>query len=529
MRKFIGLALIVILGAAAFSLHASDRTTRIVGGTEVTDARYPWMASVYFRSSGTLFFPGCGGSLISDRWILSAAHCFVDRDTGVQQSADDVRILLAALNLATDDGLFLRPSRIVVHPQYDPQTFKNDIALIELTTTVDIQPITLPTPANPVPQDGELATVAGWGDTAEGGSASSQLLEVDLPIVTHNSCLAFYPDSLDQTAMVCAGGSRAGGEDACQGDSGGPLFVPRGNQNVQAGVVSFGVGCARPGIPGVYTRLSSYFNWISGFVTPASVYDGQSESDVVAVPDAVETLTPNSRISASVAQGDTNIYLAQSTNVVELVTLQGDADLGVFNSRQFSEATLVCSSLLVTSTDRCELDSVGDYYVAVAGYEGSDYTLAVSNGAAPVTDVQVPTLVLDVPVQGSLLEGTAAVYRATSGNTATLTSISGDADLLVFSSENISIDTLLCRSLESGSALDVCNFNEADGEVYVGVYGFNATDYSLVITQSNNAPVVTPQGGDDDGGGGLFNLMGLLALLSLLAGRVLFYQTARGR
>ncbi|MEM7259333.1 MAG: serine protease, partial [Pseudomonadota bacterium] len=399
MRKFISFMLLAWLGMVSFSLQASDRTTRIVGGTEVTDFRYPWMASVYFRSSGTLFLPGCGGSLISDRWILSAAHCFVDRETGVRQSVDDIAVLLGALNLSSDDGLFIRASQLVVHPDYDPQTFRNDIALIELVSSVDLQPITLPTPANPVPQAGELATVAGWGRTSEGGSSSSQLLEVDLPIVTHNSCLAFYANSLNQNAMVCAGGARDGGQDACQGDSGGPLFVPRGNQNVQAGVVSFGVGCARPGIPGVYTRLSSYFNWISGFVSPASVYNGQSENSVVSVPDAVETLLPNTRVQASVSQGDTIIYLARSTNRVVLETLQGDADLGVFSSRNFSEATLVCSSRLAGGgTDQCDLSSIGDYYVAVAGYASSEYTLAVSNGAAPVTDVQVQTLRLDIPV-----------------------------------------------------------------------------------------------------------------------------------
>ncbi|MEM7259841.1 MAG: hypothetical protein AAF404_20900, partial [Pseudomonadota bacterium] len=117
----------------------------------------------------------------------------------------------------------------------------------------------------------------------------------------------------------------------------------------------------------------------------------------------------------------------------------------------------------------------------------------------------------------------AAVYRATNGNTATLTSISGDADLLVFSSDNISIDTLLCSSQASGSALDVCSYNDSDGEVYLGVYGFSATDYSLVISQGDETPVVTPQTADSDGGGGVFTLFGLLTLLSLLAGRVIVF------
>jgi len=150
-----------------------------------------------------------------------------------------------------------------IWPEYDAATITNDIALLELPDPVDfLTPITLPNLINPVPENGERATVTGWGLTSENGAPSSILQEVDLPIVSHNNCFSFYAlDPLigvNSETSLCAGAIRAGGRDSCQGDSGGPLFVQRGNQFVQAGVVSFGVGCARPSVPGVYSRVAPF-------------------------------------------------------------------------------------------------------------------------------------------------------------------------------------------------------------------------------------------------------------------------------
>lgn len=527
------LCILLIGFCAMFTLQASatDRTIRIVGGTEVSDLRYPWMASIYFRFEGSRFFPGCGGSLISPRWILSAAHCFVDAETGLQSSADDVAVLLGAVNLASDDGIFEVVSRIVVHPNYDVVSSANDIALLELPEAVAFEPITIPSLANPVPLDGELATVAGWGATTEGGSQSAQLLEVDVPIVAHNACLPFYEDSLNQPLMVCAGGTPLGGRDSCQGDSGGPLFVSRGNQPVQAGVVSFGVGCARPGIPAVYTRLTGYANWISGIVSNPSFYDGSNADDVVAVSDPVEVLAPNSRIRASVVQGDTDLYQSSGINQILLETFAGDADLYVFNSAVFSRDSLVCLSEEETAIDQCSFDREGSFYIAVSGFASSEYALTVSSGSGEVVEQGVVTLQLDVAVGGSLLEGTAAVYRATNGNLATLTSVSGDADLLVFSSDDFSVDTLICSSEEAGSAIDSCAYADADSEVFVGVFGYTDTDYSLVISANdvtvNPNPVVSPQAGVDEGRSGGGGVSGLIVLLALSLG-VRFRRRIRG-
>ena len=512
-RQFIA-SLLFLLTLFSSTLAASDRTIRIVGGTEVPDNRYPWMAAIYFRVDGNRFLPGCGGSLVSDRWIVSAAHCFVD--SGVPSNPNNVAFLLGATDLTSDDGIFSVVSRIVIHPDYNPNTQENDIALLELPDPVGCQPITLPSLANPVPIDGELATAAGWGSTSEGGSQSTQLLEVDLPIVAHNACLPFYQNSLNQPLMLCAGGVPQGGRDSCQGDSGGPLFVNRAGQVVQAGIVSFGVGCARPGIPGIYTRMISYTDWISGFVNDLRIYDGSGADDVVAVDNPVQVLVPNSRVAASVGEGDTDIYTTNNINDITLETLRGDADLYVFSSANFSRDTLLCVSNEVTAFDRCTFDGMGSYFVAVSGFADSDYELTVSSGAAEITNTEIVTLQLDVPVNGSVQEDTAAVFRAVSGDTATLTSISGDPDLFIFSTDQPGVETLICASDESGTAIDSCAYTDSDSEVFIVVYGYTDSDFSLAISSANGTnPVVTSQTPDSDadsGGGGSLQVAVLLLL-----------------
>ena len=541
MSRHVFASLLLALALFSSALLAADRTVRIVGGTQVPDNRYPWMASIYFRVADNRFLPGCGGSLISDRWIVSAAHCFVNG--GVPADPNNVAFLLGATDLTSDDGIFNVVSRIVVHPEYNPNTQENDIALLELPQPVGFEPITLPSVANPVPIDGELATAAGWGATSEGGPQSNQLLEVDLPIVAHNACLPFYQNSLNQPLMLCAGGVPFGGRDSCQGDSGGPLFVTRADQVVQAGIVSFGVGCARPGIPGIYTRMIAYTDWISGFVNDLRIYDGSGADEVVAVDNPVQVLEPNSRVADSVGEGDTDIYSTDNVSNVVLETLRGDADLYVFSSANFSSTTLLCVSDEVTPIDQCTLDSTGSLFVAVSGFADSDYVLTVSSGGAEIADREIETLQLDIPVSGSLQENTSVMYRATSGDTATLTSVSGDADLFVFSNDQASLETLICSSEEAGSAIDSCTYADPDSEVFIAVLGYTDADYSLAIssangvannpggipTSSNPGPEVTPQSpvndvsvdADDSGGnsgGGSLHL-GMFVLMLIGAAR----------
>ena len=264
--------------STAPDVAAPVRTPLVVNGTDVPDLRYPFMAAVHFRNGGGFFSQGCGASLIDERWVVSAAHCYTGAGGVGQRNPDDVALVLGTPNLNdTTDRIVSFVSRIIVHPEYNAAANLNDIALLELTEPVtSLETITLSREANAVPNDNETATVAGWGTTSETGGPSRILQETDLPIVSTNACQSLYGNLIDGPAHLCAGGQRS---DSCFGDSGGPLFVSRGDQLVQAGVVSFGFGCARPGLPAVYARTSTYFDWISDFVPDLQAFGDDDGGD----------------------------------------------------------------------------------------------------------------------------------------------------------------------------------------------------------------------------------------------------------
>ena len=297
-------------------LPSNDRTPLVVGGTSVTDLRYPFMAAAFFRAPGSnLFSQGCGGSLIADRWVMTAAHCVTDARTGRVRDAEEVALVLGAPNLNSTDRIVRFISSVTVHPEYNSANNRNYIALLEMSESVSLEPITLPDTINPVPNDGETATVAGWGATSETGAGTRQLQEADLPIVSTNACQSLYGAIIDGPSMVCAGGAE---QDACFGDSGGPLFVTRGDQFIHAGVVSFGFGCARPGLPAVYARTSTQFSWINSVVGSLQAFDGDdqteqpTESGAGIVVQISKRNAPNFAVESTGGNGQ-NIVLGSSS------------------------------------------------------------------------------------------------------------------------------------------------------------------------------------------------------------------------
>ncbi|XP_045136079.1 serine protease 30-like [Portunus trituberculatus] len=238
-------------------------SARIVGGEEVDPPNnYPWHVGIKFLGNSNYW---CGGSIINDQYVLTAAHC-VDDITSIE----GLVVGVADHNMAsTDEDIpdvtrLVAVQEIIVHPDYNSATIDSDIALLRLSETLDvyqgdqIRPVCLPADDSST-YAGEMATATGWGTLESGGSQSSVLQEVTMPIL-EPSCPGM-PSSYITENMLCAG-LEEGGKDTCQGDSGGPLVQNYFSKYVQVGITSWGFGCADAGSPGVYTRVSKFLDWI---------------------------------------------------------------------------------------------------------------------------------------------------------------------------------------------------------------------------------------------------------------------------
>ncbi|CAG9135328.1 unnamed protein product [Plutella xylostella] len=259
---------------------------RIVGGYETKKLEFPWMAVLMYNGR---FY--CGGSLINDLYVLTAAHC----TSGFRKEKMTVRFLEHDRSQPNETKTIDRKVEAIIrHLRYNPGTYDNDIALLKLDQRMDlsnalkrvrtssndtesgesaetgdeasdndtgVRPVCLPTAG--LSYSKFNAVVAGWGTTEEGGSVANTLQEVYVPIISNSECRETAYKNRITDNMLCAGEPQ-GGRDACQGDSGGPLHVLNATnaQYEEVGVVSWGEGCARPDRPGVYTRVNRYMTWL---------------------------------------------------------------------------------------------------------------------------------------------------------------------------------------------------------------------------------------------------------------------------
>ncbi|KAK3861853.1 hypothetical protein Pcinc_032229 [Petrolisthes cinctipes] len=244
-----------------------DLFSRIVGGAPAENHEFPWQVSLQWRYNWYTYHV-CGGAVLDQNWVITAAHCthqFEPKDLAVVAGDH-------ALKAKEGSEQTRYVEKIVEHSGYNSNTQQHDLALLKLSSPLILDGLTVSPICLPSYRNGfsGYCVVAGWGKLSENGDTSDILRKVVVPVISDSRCQRSYRDigytGPITSSMICAGYS-TGGKDACQGDSGGP-FVCRGPDNRYhlAGIVSWGIGCARANVPGVYTEVSYYVDWISNVI-----------------------------------------------------------------------------------------------------------------------------------------------------------------------------------------------------------------------------------------------------------------------
>ncbi|XP_023944622.1 trypsin-3 [Bicyclus anynana] len=242
----VGLCASEIILSEKYPLFETNRVVtrvdeRIVGGEEANIEDYPHQVSFIVNNS---YF--CGGFIVSERYILTAAHC--------AQNVDPSTVVLRAGSSFRKNGTVIPIIEIVPHPEYDDPPFDKDVAYIKTAEPIQfsetMQPVAIAPRNRPV--SGQI-NVSGWGRLQQGASSiPNRLMAVSLPVVNYWQCFLVYPTTLTRN-QLCAGNFYFGGKGTCQGDSGGTAV----QDNLAVGIVSYGRGCGSAFAPSVFANIAS--------------------------------------------------------------------------------------------------------------------------------------------------------------------------------------------------------------------------------------------------------------------------------
>jgi secreted trypsin-like serine protease len=426
----------------SFVTGVREPVAKISGGTAADIANYPWQ--VYLVAANY----SCGGSIIAGNWIITAAHCTED-ESGNLISASKMYVVVGANNPRTGDGKTYYVSKVIRHENYNSQTLENDIALLQLSSTISytnatpIRLISKIDSAAGATDPGVMSWVTGYGlIKANPATYPVVLQKVQLPIVSNTEAATVWDDIAKTDLMA---GYRSGNKDACNGDSGGPLIVPVDDGYKLAGLVSW--GSSNCDTYGAYTRVSIFEKWISSntgievsYVPPVPtgdsiicpgttestysipVADGTTAYEWVLLPTEAGSVSANaSQATVSWTQGYTGaaylklrvtrygfdsywsyltIHLAKSNNLLgqsedtvicagKPVTLVVSSEGYNLNYSWYKNGTLVTSgssaSLLLSNTT---VSSTATYRCDIAGSCGNPLSTQIGLTVLPVTAIQ---------------------------------------------------------------------------------------------------------------------------------------------
>nr|XP_032833166.1 suppressor of tumorigenicity 14 protein [Petromyzon marinus] len=238
------------------------KPTRIVGGMDAELGEWPWQVSLHLKRPNSVAEHSCGASLISNQWLVSAAHCFQGSNSRPENWVVKLGLHTQSRPSASTVTASLR--RVVVHEKYNDNNYDHDIAVLELEQPITfsdvVRPICLPAATHVFPV-GKECWITGWGAITQGGSGSNVLQKAEVKLINQTVCNGLLDGSI--TARMLCAGFLTGGIDACQGDSGGPLTCMENNGKwFLTGVVSWGEGCAQRNKPGVYSRVTVFRSWL---------------------------------------------------------------------------------------------------------------------------------------------------------------------------------------------------------------------------------------------------------------------------
>ena len=385
------------LRAAPASSTRFVASPKVVGGQQAIRGAYPWMTALVMRGQTPIQGQFCGGALIHPQWVLSAAHCVEG------MSAASLDVLVGGYDLkVAGDGTRVAVSQIVIHPRFSTVqgALINDFALLKLSQPVTGVPVLPLVDALSQIAPGTRVRGIGWGTTSEGGRSSSILLEVDMNLVSVADASQVYPGLSD---AHLAAGVPGGGRDTCQGDSGGPLVISDGQGGwLHAGTVSFGDGCGRDGIPGIYGNTLNQRSWILQN-TGTTTTDDHGNTFATATPivwnipvrGVLETASDQDWFRLSVSGSGTLNLSSSGTNKMHgflvkapgTVLAQDARGAGAPNFLIVTNVTSGSYYLKVTGSG----SSKGAYTVlakwtAAPGVAGSPEIGLVGFGAAPIAD-----------------------------------------------------------------------------------------------------------------------------------------------